>query len=43
VRVGLADATPLSYIGFNGKRYTATGKPVVSNVSCAIRDGNALQ
>lgn len=43
VRVGLADAKPLSYIGFNGKRYTATGKTVVSNVSCAIRDGNALQ
>jgi hypothetical protein len=42
VRVGLADGKPFSYIGFDGKRYTATGKTVVNNVSCAIRDGNAL-
>jgi hypothetical protein len=42
VIVGLEDGKPLSYIGFNGKRYTATGKTVVSNVTCAVRDGNAL-
>ena len=41
-RVGLADGKPLSYIGFNGKRYTATGKTVVNNVTCAVREGNAL-
>jgi hypothetical protein len=40
--VGVADGKLLTYTGFNGKRYTATGKTVVSNVSCAVRDGNAL-
>lgn len=43
VLVGRETGKPFTYIGFNGKRYTATGKIVVSNVSCAIREGNALQ
>jgi len=42
VLVGSEAGKSFTYIGFNGKRYTATGKTVVSNVTCAVRDGNAL-
>jgi hypothetical protein len=42
VLVGGEAGKAFTYIGLNGKRYTATGKTVVSNVTCAVRDGNAL-
>lgn len=42
VLVGREAGKAFTYIGFNGKRYTATGKTVVNNVTCAVRDGNAL-
>lgn len=42
VIVGKDSGKPIVWKGFNGVSYTATGKAVISGVSCSIRDGNAL-
>lgn len=40
--VGAEGSKPRVFKGLNGQTLTATGKPVVSGVSCSIRDGNAF-
>jgi hypothetical protein len=42
VIVGGASGAPISWIGLNGERYTATGHPNVSDVACSVENGNAF-
>lgn len=42
VIVGGAGGAPISWIGLDGERYTATGHPSISDVSCSVQDGNAF-
>jgi hypothetical protein len=42
VMVGGAGGAPISWIGLNGERYTATGHPNISDVSCSVESGNAF-
>lgn len=42
VIVGGAGGAAISWIGLDGERYTATGHPSISDVSCSVQDGNAF-
>ena len=42
VIIGSVSGAPLRWVGLNGERYTATGHPNVSNVSCSVENGNAF-
>lgn len=42
VIVGGTGGAPISWIGLNGERYTATGHPNVSDVACSVENGNAF-
>jgi hypothetical protein len=40
--VGADGDKPRVFKGLNGQTLIGTGKPVVSGISCTIRDGNAF-
>jgi hypothetical protein len=42
VIIGNVGSKPVTYVGFNGIKYTTTDKPVITNPTCAIAEGNAL-
>lgn len=42
VIVGGTGGAPISWIGLDGERYTATGHPNISDVSCSVENGNAF-
>jgi hypothetical protein len=40
--IGTEAGKPRVWKGLSGETFTATGKAVVSGVSCSIRDGNVF-
>lgn len=42
VIVGGAGGAPINWIALNGERYTATGRPTISDVTCSVENGNAF-
>jgi len=42
VIVGGTGGAPISWIGLDGERYTATGHPNISDVACSVQNGNAF-
>jgi hypothetical protein len=42
VIVGGENGAPITWVGLNGERYTATGHPTISAVTCSVESGNAF-
>lgn len=42
VIVGGAGGAPINWIALNGDRYTATGRPTISDMTCSVENGNAF-
>lgn len=40
--VGGENGAPMTWVGLNGERYTQTGRPTFSSVTCAVENGNAF-
>jgi hypothetical protein len=42
VMVGGENGAPMTWVGLNGEKYTQTGRPTISSVTCSVQNGNAF-